>query len=40
MHRFAQDNAEVDLGELRERLRKMTEHQLRQFGEAAGFHRL
>lgn len=37
MHRFAQDNAEVDLAELRERLRKMTEQQLRQFGEAAKF---
>ena len=37
MHRFAQDNAEVDLEELRERLRKMTDQQLRQFGEAGKF---
>ena len=37
MHRFAQDNAEVDLEEVRARLRKMTEQQLRKFGDAAKF---
>jgi hypothetical protein len=37
MHRFAQDNAEVDLEELRHRLRRMSDERLRQFGEAARF---
>jgi hypothetical protein len=37
VHRFAQANAEVDLEELRDRLRRMTDEQLRKFGEAAKF---
>ena len=37
MHRFAQDNAGVDIEELRERLRRMTDQQLRKFGEAGKF---
>ena len=37
MHRFAQDNAEVDLEELRDRLRRMSDERLLQFGEAARF---
>jgi hypothetical protein len=37
MHRFAQDGNEVDLEELRDRLHKMSEQQLRPFGEATKF---
>ena len=37
MYRLAEGNGEVDLEELRERLRKMTDQQLRQFGDAAKF---
>jgi len=37
VHRFSGTSDDVDLVELRERLRKMTDQQLRQFGEAAKF---
>ena len=36
-HRFAQDNAEVDLEELRRRLRRMSDQELKRFGEASRF---
>jgi hypothetical protein len=37
VHRFAQNNAEVDREELRDRLRRMSDERLLQFGEAAKF---
>ena len=37
MHRFAQGNVEVDVEELRDRLRRMSDERLLQFGEAARF---
>jgi hypothetical protein len=37
VHRFAQASADVDLQDLRERLRKMSERALKRFGEAAKY---
>jgi hypothetical protein len=37
MHRFAQDNVELDVEELRDGLRRMSDERLLQFGEAARF---